>query len=493
MPDIQLLPEASAFLDRPHGQFIAGEAIAANGETFDVINPTTEAAIATVGAASSDELNQAVAAAKTCFNDVWADFNPYARGQILNKLADLIEQNGEEIAQLETLSSGKSINLSRLFEVQQSALFLRYFASWTTKINGETMQPSLPSMAGEKYSAFTLRQPIGVVAAIVPWNFPLMIAIWKLGAALACGCTVVLKPSEFTPLTVLKLAELAQQAGLPDGALNIINGKGDIGEALIKHPDVKKVSFTGSVQTGMKVNQTAAQDMTRCTLELGGKNSAVLLQDADIDRAVGALLQLGYIHQGQVCAAPERIYVPNDRIDELLDKFSAALSQAPIGSPMDEGNVFGPISNKPQYEKVLSYLQYAKDHGQLVYGGEPLDQDGLYITPALVKASSAEDVLMQQETFGPILTVMGYDDESELLALINNTPYGLGTSLWTNNLSAAMRMIPKIESGTVWINLHTMVDPAVPFGGVKRSGIGREFGSAFIDEYTELKSVMMAY
>ena len=355
------------------------------------------------------------------------------------------------------------------------------------------MQPSLPSMAGEKYSAFTLRQPIGVVAAIVPWNFPLMIAIWKLGAALACGCTVVLKPSEFTPLTVLKLAELARQAGLPDGALNIINGKGDIGEALIKHPDVKKVSFTGSVQTGMKVNQTAAQDMTRCTLELGGKNSAVLLQDADIDRAVGALLQLGYIHQGQVCAAPERIYVPNDRIDELLDTFSAALSQAPIGSPMDEGNVFGPISNKPQYEKVLGYLQYAKDHGQLVYGGEPLDQDGLYITPALVKASSAEDVLMQQETFGPILTVMGYDDESELLELINNTPYGLGTSLWTNNLSAAMRMIPKIESGTVWINLHTMVDPAVPFGGVKQSGIGREFGSAFIDEYTELKSVMMAY
>ncbi|WP_221798151.1 aldehyde dehydrogenase family protein [Oceanobacter mangrovi] len=499
MPDIQLLPETLAFLDRQHGQFIAGEAVAPSGTTtaFGVTNPATEDVIAQISPASDAEIDQAVAAAKASFEQVWADFNPYARGVMLNKLADLIEANGEQIAQLETLSSGKSINLSRMFEVQQSAIFLRYFAGWTTKIAGETLQPSFPSMTGEQYSAFTRREPIGVVAGIIPWNFPLMIAIWKLGAALACGCTVVLKPSEFTPLTILRVAELAREAGIPDGVINIVNGMGDVGAKLIQHPDVRKVSFTGSVATGKKVNLTAAADLTRCTLELGGKNTAALLKDADIDRAVGGLLQLGYIHQGQVCAAPERVYVHASRLDELLNKLGGALSQAPMGSPLDESVLFGPISNKPQYEKVCHYLNVANKENRVVVGGQavagPVNGKGYFVQPTIVQATSANDILMQEETFGPILSFMAYEEEDELLSLINNTPYGLGTSLWTNNLSATMRMIPKIESGTVWVNLHTMVDPAVPFGGVKHSGIGREFGSAFIDEYTEVKSVIMAY
>ncbi|MDO6683256.1 MULTISPECIES: aldehyde dehydrogenase family protein [unclassified Oceanobacter] len=499
MSDIQLLPETLAFLERQHGQFIDGSAVApaAGTEVIDITNPATEQVIGQVTSASTDQLNQAVDNAKACFKSTWANFNPYARGQLLNKLADLIEANAEQIAQLETLSSGKSINLSRMFEAQQSAIFLRYYAGWTTKITGDTLQPSFPSMAGEQYSAFTRREPIGVVAAIVPWNFPLMIAVWKLGAALACGCTVVLKPSEFTPLTCLRLAELAKEAGLPDGTLNVINGKGDVGAQLIQHPDIAKVSFTGSVPTGKKVNLTAAADLTRCTLELGGKNTAALLKDADIDRAVGGLLQTGYIHQGQVCAAPERVYVHASRLDELTAKLGGALSAAPMGSPLDEQVVFGPISNKPQYEKVCHYLDIANQESRILTGGKavpgPVNGKGYFVQPTIVQVNSANDTLMQEETFGPILSFMAYEEEDELISLINNTPYGLGTSLWTNNLSATMRMIPQIESGTVWVNLHTMVDPAVPFGGVKHSGIGREFGSAFIDEYTETKSVIMAY
>ena len=300
MPDIQLLPATLAFLQQQHGQYINGApCFTAGAETISLINPATEEVIGQVATATSAELNTAVAAAKNCFDTVWANFNPYARGQLLNRLADLIEANGEQIAQLETLCSGKSINLSRLFEVQQSAIFLRYFAGWTTKISGETLQPSFPSMMGEQYTAFTRREPVGVVAAIVPWNFPLMIAIWKLGAALACGCTLVLKPSEFTPLTILRVAELAKEAGLPDGVVNILNGTGETGRQLIEHPDIAKVSFTGSVASGKKVNLVAAADMTRCTLELGGKNTAALLKDADIDRAVALIPRLNDIFSAQ--------------------------------------------------------------------------------------------------------------------------------------------------------------------------------------------------
>lgn len=494
MSDIQLLPATLNFLQRDHGQFINGEACPTSGtERIVVINPATEQSIGSVASATADQINTAVNAARQCFRSVWADFNPYARGLLLNRLADLIEANGEELAQLETLESGKNIVLSRLFVARQSALCLRYFAGWTTKISGQTLPSCFPSMQGEQYSAMTRREPVGVVAAIIPWNFSVMIACWKLAAALACGCTVVLKPSEFTPLALLRLVELIQEAGFPDGAVNLVNGAGDTGRQLIEHPSISKVSFTGSVATGHKVNLTAAARMTRCTLELGGKNTAALLKDADIDRAVGGLLQTGYIHQGQVCAAPERVLVHSSRLTELTDKLGAALAATPMGSPLNENMFFGPLSNRPHYDKVCHYLTIASRESRILSGGERQEGPGYYIKPAIVQAFSGTETLMQEETFGPILSFMAYEEEDELLDLINNTPFGLGTSLWTNNLSATMRMIPKIESGTVWVNMHTMVDPAVPFGGVKQSGMGREFGSAAIDEYTELKSVILCY
>ncbi|TBU90272.1 aldehyde dehydrogenase family protein [Phytopseudomonas dryadis] len=495
MSDIQLLPQVQAFLQREHGHFIDGayRASACAGR-LPVVNPATGEAIAQVAAADAADIEAAVSAARQAFTGSWAATSPYQRGVILNRLADLIEANGEELAQLETLCSGKSIHLSRLFEVGQSAVFLRYYAGWATKINGETMSPSFPSQAGEQYTAFTRREPVGVVAGIVPWNFSVMIGVWKIAAALVTGCTLVLKPSEFTPLTLLRLAELAVEAGVPAGVLNVLNGSGEVGAQLIDHPQVAKVSFTGSVPTGLKVGQAAmAANLTRVTLELGGKNAAALLPDVDLDAAIGGLIQTGYVHQGQVCAAPERLYVPRSRLDETLEQFSAALQGMSIGSPLDESVQFGPLANRPQFDKVVQFFELARRESRIVCGGNVLARPGYFVEPTLVLANSAQDRLLHEETFGPLLCVLPYDEVEQLPGLINDSPFGLSASIWTNDLSRALRLIPQIEAGTVYVNMHTFLDPSVPFGGIKASGSGREFGSAFIDDYTELKSVMIRY
>lgn len=494
MSEISLLPEVRAFLARQHGHYIDGAYVAGVGPSTAVIDPASGEPLAQVAGADAAQVEAAVGAARRAFLGSWAQTSPYQRGVLLNRLADLIEAHGEELAQLETLCSGKSIHLSRMFEVGQSAVFLRYYAGWATKINGETMSPSLPSMAGEQYTAFTRREPVGVVAGIVPWNFSVMIGVWKIAAALTTGCTLVLKPSEFTPLTLLRLAELASEAGVPAGVLNVVNGVGEVGARLIEHPQVAKVSFTGSVPTGLKVGQAAmTANLTRVTLELGGKNAAALLPDFDLQGAVAGLIQTGFVHQGQVCAAPERVYVPRARLDEVLQAFAAALAGARIGSPLDESAQFGPLANKPQFDKVLGFFAKAREQGRIVCGGQALQRPGFFVEPTVVLAGSAADSLLHEETFGPIICLLPYDDIEELPGLINDSPFGLTASLWTNDLSAALRLIPQVEAGTVYVNMHTFLDPSVPFGGIKASGTGREFGSAFIDDYTELKSVMIRY
>ncbi|MDT3722448.1 aldehyde dehydrogenase family protein [Pseudomonas oryzihabitans] len=494
MSRIDLLLSVRAYLERPHGHFIDGQYQTGNGPAFGITDPATGEVIAQVAGADAAQLEAAVAGAQAAFRGPWAETTPYQRGVVLNRLADLIEAHGEELAQLETLCSGKSIHLSRLFEVGQSAVFLRYYAGWATKITGETLTPSFPSQAGERYTAFTRREPVGVVAGIVPWNFSVMIAIWKIAAALVTGCTLVLKPSEYTPLTLLRLAELALEAGVPAGALNVLNGTGEIGARLIDHPGVAKVSFTGSVPTGLKVGQQAmAANLTRVTLELGGKNAAALLPDVDVAAAVGGLIQTGYVHQGQVCAAPERVYVPRARLDEVAAQFAAALGGLTIGSPLNEAVQFGPLANRAHFDKMLGFFELAHQEGQVVCGGRALDRPGYFVEPTLVIARAASDRLLHEETFGPLICLLPYDDVDELPGLMNDSPFGLTASLWTNDLSRALRLIPQIEAGTVYINMHTFLDPAVPFGGIKASGQGREFGSAFIDDYTELKSVMLRY
>lgn len=495
MSEVQILQSVQQFMARQHGHFIDGKLVAAELlEKVDIVNPSTEQVVAQISIGSQQDVESAVKSAEHAFQNAWAETTPYERGVKLNKLADLIEQHGEELAQLETLSTGKLINISRHLEVAQSVIFLRYFAGWATKINGQTMQPSIPSMQGEKYTAFTLRQPIGVVAGIVPWNFSLMIGVWKIGSALTTGCTIVLKPSEFASLSLLRLAELAIEAGIPAGVINVVTGKGDTGQYLIESPLVKKVSFTGSVPTGIAIGKLAmSSDLTRVSLELGGKNAIAVLADANIDEILPTLLQATFVHQGQVCASPERFFVHHTKHNELVEKLSKALSSLKIGSAMDEGSMFGPLSNQPHFLKVKHYLDMAKANNQIIAGGEALDQTGYFVQPTLIYFKNKDDPLFSEETFGPVVGIMPFETEEELVQLMNQSRFGLTASIWTNELSKALRLIPKIEAGTLWVNMHTFLDPSVPFGGVKASGIGREFSDAFIEDYTELKSVMIRY
>ncbi|SME96443.1 MULTISPECIES: aldehyde dehydrogenase family protein [unclassified Pseudomonas] len=495
MTTISLLPEVQAFLARQHGHYIDGRVIEGQGSRIAIINPASGQQIASIADATNEDVDAAVASSRAAFRGAWARTTPAERGNILLRLAELFQKHREELSQIETLQSGKTIQLSRGFEVDQAIVFLRFYAGAATRINGETISPSLPSLNGECYSAFTRREPVGVVAGIVPWNFSIVIAVWKFASALVTGCTSIIKPSEFTPLTMLRVAELATEAGAPAGALNVLNGTGSAGRLLIAHPDTSKVSFTGSIPTGLAVAHSAIESkLTRSTLELGGKNSVGFLKDVSVDKTVSGILEAGFIHQGQICAAGERFFLHRSRIDEVLEKVASALAELKIGDPLDETTQFGPLSNKVHFDKINGFFKQARSEGNaIIYGGEAIDRPGYFVKPTVIRVDTARASLLNEETFGPIGTFLAYDDEEELLNLFNDTPYGLSASLWTNDLGITLNYVPRIEAGIVWVNMHTFLDPAVPFGGIKSSGIGREFGSAFINDYTELKSIIIRH
>ncbi|ABE35827.1 aldehyde dehydrogenase family protein [Paraburkholderia xenovorans LB400] len=497
MADIRILSEVETFLARQHRQYIDGQAVAAmDTVATDIINPSNRKVVASVRQATPAQVQHAVASAHEAFTGVWQQTSAARRGELLNRLADLMQAHREELAQIESLSSGKLIGLSRAFEIDYSIAFLRYYAGWATKIHGQTMNLSLPSSNGEQYTGFTLRQPIGVVAGIVPWNFSIMIAVWKFGSALACGCTAVIKPSEFTPLTMLRVAELALEAGIPPGVLNIVNGNGrTVGTALIAHPKVAKVTFTGSVPTGVGVGVAAMQaGLKHVTLELGGKNPAGFLRDFPVERTVDGIIEAAYLHQGEVCASAERFYVHRSRIDDVLEALHHTLATLKIGSALDESAQFGPLANAAHFAKVMAFFEKARaQDGEIVHGGTVAPGDGFFVQPTAIPARSQADTIMTEETFGPVASFLAYDDEEEMLHYMNDTHFGLTASIWTNDLSKALRFVPRVEAGTVWVNMHNYIDPAMPFGGVKSSGIGREFGEAFIEYFTELKSVIVRY
>lgn len=495
MSDVKLLPEVRRYLSCRHGHFIDGEFVfRSGGDPIDVINPANGDNIAQVPEAGQTEVEEAVTAARKGF-EKWRRILPAQRESLLRSLADRMEANREFLAQVETCQSGKIIQMSRGFEVDQAVAFLRYYAGWAQRINGQTMQPSIPSAANEQYMAFTRREPLGVVVGIVPWNFSIMIAVWKLASALVTGNSVIIKPSEYTLLTMLKLAELANEVGIPAGTLNVLTGRGSVGQALLEHHGTDKISFTGSVPTGTQVGSEAMKaKLTRATLELGGKNPMGLLPDVDMDKAVEGIIEAGFLYSGQICAAAENYFVHRSRIDELADKLSARLQKIRIGSPLDENTEFGPVANAAHLDKLQQFFRQAVDNGNaIIHGAEVLDQPGFYVKPTALIAKSIDDPLANDETFGPVAILLPYDDEEELLSYMNHGPYGLSASLWTENISRAMRLIPQVQAGTVWVNMHTILDPAVPFGGVKSSGLGREFSDAFIDDYTELKAVMIRY
>lgn len=498
LPDrIAVLPQVAAFLRNDPGNFIEGRRVpAVSGETLAVFDPSSGEQIAQAADANAADVDRAVSSAHDAFHDGrWARLRPADRERILFHFAEKVAGHGEELAQLETLEQGKSIHISRAIEVNAGVEYMRYVAGLATKITGQTLDVSIPFPTGARYMAYTRRAPVGVVAAITPWNFPLMIALWKVMPALAAGCTAVLKPSELTPLTALRLAEIAIEAGIPAGVLNVVTGRGaGAGRALVAHRQVSKISFTGSTATGREIGKVALDNMTRFSLELGGKNPAVVLADADLATAIPGLMAGAFLNQGQVCAACSRIYVEAPIHDQLVDGLQGAISGLSLGPGLDPGAQVNPLVSAAHQRKVLGYLEDARARGaDLVEGAAAPNSRGYYVRPTLVLNPDDALKLSREEVFGPVLAVTRVADAETALRLANDTPFGLAASLWTSSLKAAMDYVPRIEAGTVWVNSHVPVDPNLPFGGCKQSGIGRDFGTHWLDAYTELKSVCIAH
>ncbi|MDW5500430.1 aldehyde dehydrogenase family protein [Pseudomonas lundensis] len=499
MPDntLAVMDSVSRFLDRHHGLYIDGQWCEASAEgRLAVYNPATGQQISSTADANAQDVARAVQSAHQAFTSgVWAQRLPAERERILLRYADLVEQHSEELAQLETLEQGKSINIARMFEVGCTLNWMRYTAGLTTKITGQTLDVSIPMPPGAKYQVYTRKEPIGVVAGIVPWNFPLMIAMWKVMPALAAGCSIVIKPSETTPLTVLRMAELATEAGIPPGVFNVVTGKGTgCGKALTEHPLIAKVSFTGSTPVGKGIARSAADRLTRVTLELGGKNPAIVLKDADPQQVIEGLMAGSFLNQGQVCAASSRIYIEAPIYDTLVAGFEQAVKSLTVGPGMDAGAQINPLVSSDHRNKVAAYLDDARSkHAELISGAAGPDSQGFYIPPTLVINPDDKLNLTREEVFGPVVNLIRVADAEEALHKANDTDYGLTASLWTTSLQAAMAYTPRIQAGTVWVNTHTLIDANMPFGGFKQSGSGRDFGPDWLDAYTESKSVCIRY
>jgi phenylacetaldehyde dehydrogenase len=462
---------------------------------MDIFDPSSGAVMATVPRANADDVDRAVRSAHRTFESgAWNGLVPAERERILLRFADLVEANAEELAQLETLNQGKSINIARHIDVGGALIYMRYFAGLATKITGQSFDVSITAIPGAKFTAYTRREPIGVVAAIAPWNFPMLIGLWKIMPALAAGCTVVLKPSELTPLTSLRIAELAWDAGVPAGAFNVVTGDGSTGRALVDHPLVSKVTFTGSTATGKAIARSASDRMLRTSLELGGKNPAIFLKDAPLDQAVGGALLGGFFNNGQVCAASSRLYVAREIFDDFVGALSTAVDGMSIGPGMDPGAQINPVVSAGHREKILGHIAQARAAGaKIVAGGDTPNRPGYYVRPTVIIEATQDMAICREEVFGPVVTVTPFSDEDEAIRLANDTTMGLTASLWTNDLKKTLDYVPRLKAGTVWVNCHNFIDPSMPFGGYKESGIGRDFGVRALDHYTEEKAVCLAH
>ncbi len=498
MSESKLSPsaEALAFIQRQH-KFLIGEQWldAEDGRTLDVVNPSDGEKIATVPSGNKADIDRAVATARKTFEDSeWSRIKPVDRQKLLWDFADLIEKNAGLLAEIESIDNGKSVVIAEHVDIRLAVDFLRYMAGFATKIEGRSVDVSVPFMPDAQFHGYTRREAVGVVGAIVAWNFPLLLACWKLGPALATGCTVVLKPAEETPLTALKLAELALEAGYPAGVLNVVTGIGhEAGAALSHHPDVDKLTFTGSTEVGKLIPKAALDTMTRVTLELGGKSPTIVLEDADIQSAAAGAANAIFFNQGQVCCAGSRLYVQKKHFDNVVADISDIASNMTLGAGLDPNAQMGPLVSARQQERVCNYIQQGISAGATITaGGDAHAGPGFFVKPTVMVDVNQNSTVVQEEIFGPVLVAMPFDDIDEAVRIANDSQYGLGASIWSNNLSQVHRMIPRIKAGSVWVNCHTALDPALPFGGYKQSGLGREMGSDVIEHYTEVKSVLMS-
>ena len=471
-----------------HQLFINGEFVdALSGETLATLNPHDNSVIAQVAMAGHADVDLAVKAAQQAF-PAWSRMQAADRGRILLKLADVIEANGEELARLESLDTGHPIRDCRMLDVPRTAGCFRYFGGMADKFQGET----IPVDAG--FLNYTLREPLGVVGQVVPWNFPLMFTSWKMAPALAAGNTIVLKPAEITPLTTLKIAELMREAGMPAGVVNILPGLGHVaGQYIAEHPDIAKIAFTGSTATGKRIVQASAGNLKKVQLELGGKGANIVFEDANLIAAVNGAAWAIFHNQGQACIAGSRLVLHENIADAFLEKFIALANSIQLGNPLDPETEMGPLTSAMHRDRVLNYVEVAKSQGGEVLAGGVAPggdlADGCYVRPTIIRAKSYKDRVAQEEVFGPFVTVLTFKTDAEALEIANGTEYGLGSGLWTTHLQRAHLFAREIRSGMVWINSYKRVNPGSPFGGTGQSGYGREMGFDAMREYTQVKSV----
>ncbi|MFF3226880.1 aldehyde dehydrogenase family protein [Nocardia suismassiliense] len=479
---------ARDFLSRAPLLYIDGAFVAAaTGRTFSTIDPSTGEHITEIAHAGAADVTAAVTAARAALDGPWSRLSAADRGLLLSRLADLIESNGDELAELESLDAGKPITMTRALDVPAAAAQFRYFSGWPARIEGETIPVAIPNTL-----CYTRKEPVGVCAQIIPWNFSLLMTAWKLGAALAAGCTVVLKPAEQTPLTALRLAELIEAAGFPAGTVNVLTGDGETGAALVDHPGVDKIVFTGSTAVGREIGAKAGAQLKRVTLELGGKSPNIILPDADLEAAIAGSYQGIYFNTGQACNAASRLYVHRSVFDEAIEGLSARAKTAQVGPALDPATECGPLVSAEQYRRVRGYIRDGVTEGAtLAFGEVPASKPGggYFVRPTLFTDVTPDMRICREEIFGPVLVAAPFDNIDEAVHLADATDYGLAAGVWTQNLSHAHTLAARLHAGSVYLNTWAPGDPAAPFGGVKASGVGREMGRAGLDAYLEPKTV----
>jgi phenylacetaldehyde dehydrogenase len=489
---LEIEKPVSEFVREPKRLLIAGKWVeAASGKTFPTLNPATAEILAEVAEGRAEDIDRAVNAARRAFEGPWHSMTPSQRGRLIWKLGDLIEKHLEEFAEIESLDNGKPVTVARAADVPLAADLLRYMAGWATKIEGNTIPLSVPYTPGTRYLAYTLREPIGVVGQIIPWNFPLLMAAWKLGPALAAGCTVVLKPAEQTPLSALRLGELICEAGFPDGVVNVVTGFGETaGAALAAHPDVDKVAFTGSTEVGKLIVKAAVGNLKKVSLELGGKSPNIVCADADLEAAVPGAASAIFFNHGQCCCAGSRLYVEKKVFDKVVGGVAEEAKKIRLGPGMDPSSEMGPLVSAEQLDRVTGYMESGFAQGaKAVVGGRKKQGKGYFVEPTVFVNVKQDMKVVQEEIFGPVVTALPFNDPAEIPPVANDTIYGLAAGIWTSDLSRAHTMAAHLRAGTVWVNCYNIFDAALPFGGYKESGWGREMGHDVLEMYTEVKAV----
>ncbi|WP_298261251.1 aldehyde dehydrogenase family protein [Bradyrhizobium sp.] len=481
-------PETAAaeFLRKPHQLLIDGKRVpSSSGRTFKSLNPATEQIIATIAEGNEVDVDRAVAAARRAFEGPWRTMRPAERGHLLFKWAELLKRHADEIVEIESLDGGKPISATLRQDFPAAIDTLTYYAGWADKISGDVVPTRDDALT------YTVREPVGVVAAIVPWNFPLMIGMWKLAPALACGCTIVMKPAELTSLSALRIGELALEAGIPPGVLNIVTGPGRVvGDALVNHPDVDKVTFTGSPGVGRGIMKGAASNFKRVSLELGGKSANVIFDDANLDAAAKAAAAGIFFNAGQVCSAGARVLVQEGAYDEVVERLTARAKALRVGDLLDRNTSLGPVISEKQMRSILDYVDIGQKEGAtLATGGERIGKRGYFISPAVFAGVKHEMRISQEEIFGPVVSVIKFKDEADALRMANGTAYSLAAGVWSRDILRAQRFAKRARAGTVWINTYGYTDVRLPWGGERDSGLGREHGTAAIENFTEPKAV----